>query len=253
MTSKKHWTLRAAGLLFALVLITSCFVGGTFAKYVTSKSASDIARVARFGVVIEAHDNTAFKTTYTTDATGLSIDTNTVISGDGEKVVAPGTGEDNAATLSITGKPEVAVHVELTMSGMDVFLEAGEHPDLTATSPTAKFTLNDRYYPVVFTLKKGGTELASGTISKINAYLATLSKNYDAGTYLSTVFGTYTLSWEWAFGDTAITAIPTTTDKADTLLGALAATPSAFSSYVLGTDYQTGIGFTLTATVTQID
>lgn len=84
MTSKKHWTLRAAGLLFALVLITSCFVGGTFAKYVTSKSASDIARVARFGVKITAEDHTAFKTTYTTDATGLSIDTNTVISGDGE-------------------------------------------------------------------------------------------------------------------------------------------------------------------------
>lgn len=57
MTTKKHWTLRAAGLLFALVLITSCFVGGTFAKYVTSKSASDSARVAKFGVVIEAQDN----------------------------------------------------------------------------------------------------------------------------------------------------------------------------------------------------
>ena len=60
------------------------------------------------------------------------------------------------------------------------------------------------------------------------------------------MFGTYTLSWKWAFEGTA------TTDKADTLLGALAATPSAFS-YVLGTDYQTGIGLTLTATVTQID
>lgn len=249
MTSKKHWTLRAAGLLFALVLITSCFVSGTFAKYVTSKSASDIARVARFGVKITAEDHTAFKTTYTTDATGLSIDTNTVISGDGEKVVAPGTGEDNAATLSITGKPEVAVHVELTMSGMDVFLEAGKHPDLTATSPTAKFTLNDRYYPVVFTLKKGGTELASGTISKINTYLADLSKNYDAGTDLSTVFGTYTLSWEWAFEDPTID----NKDQADTLLGALAAKPSAFPSYALGTNYQTGIGFTLAATVTQID
>lgn len=248
MTSKKHWTLRAAGLLFALVLITSCFVGGTFAKYVTSKSASDIARVARFGVKITAEDHTAFKTTYTTDATGLSIDTNTVISGDGEKVVAPGTGEDNAATLSITGKPEVAVHVELTMSGMDVFLEAGEHPDLTATSPTAKFTLNDRYYPVVFTLKKGGTELASGTISKINTYLADLSKNYDAGTDLSKKFGTYTLSWKWDFEDSNIDH----KDQADTLLGVLAADHSAFG-YVLGTDYQTGISFTLAATVTQID
>ena len=43
MTSKKHWTLRAAGLLFALVLITSCFVGGTFAKYVKSVSGTQMA------------------------------------------------------------------------------------------------------------------------------------------------------------------------------------------------------------------
>ena len=253
MTSKKHWTLRAAGLLFALVLITSCFVGGTFAKYVTSKSASDIARVARFGVKITAEDHTAFKTTYTTDATDLSIGVNSVISSIGtsgtrEKVVAPGTGEDNAATLSITGKPEVAVHVELTMSGMDVFLEAGEHPDLTATSPTAKFTLADRYYPVVFTLKQNDTVLKSGTISEIGAHLATLSEDCAAGTYLSKEFGTYTLSWKWDFEDSNIDH----KDQADTLLGALAAKPSDFS-YVLGTDYQTGIGFTLAATVTQID
>ena len=46
MTSKKNWTLRAAVLMLALVLITSCFVGGTFAKYVTSGSGTDSARVA---------------------------------------------------------------------------------------------------------------------------------------------------------------------------------------------------------------
>lgn len=253
MTSKKHWTLRAAGLLFALVLITSCFVGGTFAKYVTSKSASDIARVARFGVEITAEDHTAFKTTYTTDATGLSIGVNSVISSIGtsgtrDKVVAPGTGEDKAATLSITGTPEVAVHVELTMSGMDVFLRAGDHPDLTATSPTATFNLADRYYPVVFTLKQNDAELKSGTISEINTYLATLSKNYDAGTDLGTKFGTYTLSWKWAFEDAGIAK----KDQADTLLGFLAANNTAFG-YRAMTDYNIVISFTLAATVTQID
>lgn len=250
MTSKKHWTLRAAGLLFALVLITSCFVGGTFAKYVKSVSGTQLARVAHFGVEITAKDNTAFKTTYATDASGVSVS-----SSDSHKVVAPGTKEDDTVIFSITGTPEVAVHVELAMEGiMEVFLKDGAYLDLTTPNPDDEFPLAKTYYPVVFTLKKGGTELASGTISKINEYLATtLSKDYAAGTDLSTVFGTYTLSWEWAFGDTAITAIPTTTDKADTLLGALAATPSAFSSYVLGTDYQTGISFTLAATVTQID
>lgn len=247
MTSKKHWTLRAAGLLFALVLITSCFVGGTFAKYVTSKSASDIARVARFGVKITAEDNTAFKTTYTTDATGLSIDTNTVI-GDGEKVVAPGTGEDNAATLSITGKPEVAVHVALSMTGTDVVLNKGTYPDLTTPDPKDTFTLNEPYYPVVFTLKKNGTKLTSGTISEIGAHLATLSEDCAAGTDLSKEFGTYTLSWKWDFEDSNIGH----KDQADTLLGTLV-TPGAAVSGVKVGDYFSHLNFILTATVTQID
>ena len=55
MTSKKNWTLRAAVLMLALVLITSCFVGGTFAKYVTSGSGTDSARVAKFGVTVKAN------------------------------------------------------------------------------------------------------------------------------------------------------------------------------------------------------
>lgn len=253
MTSKKHWTLRAAGLLFALVLITSCFVGGTFAKYVTSKSASDSARVARFGVEITAADDTAFKTAYDTNDTAAGVGVSSVISSIGtsgtrDKVVAPGTGEDDAATLSITGKPEVAVHVELTMSGMDVFLKAGDHPDLTATSPTAKFNLTDKYYPVVFTLKQNSAELKSGTISDINAYLASLPKDFAPGTDLGTEFGTYTLSWEWAFEDSTIGK----KDQADTLLGFLAANNSAFG-YQAITDYNIVIGFTLAATVTQID
>lgn len=140
MTSKKHWTLRAAGLLFALVLITSCFVGGTFAKYVKSVSGTQIARVARFGVELTAADDTAFNTTYATDAAGLS----SVISSDGHKVVAPGTGEDDTVTLSITGKPEVAVHVELAIKEeeiMDVFLKNGTYLDLTTADPDDEFNL----------------------------------------------------------------------------------------------------------------
>lgn len=246
MTSKKHWTLRAAGLLFALVLITSCFVGGTFAKYVTSKSASDSARVAKFGVVIEAQDNTAFKTTYDTVDAGTGVSFNSVATTTADSLVAPGTGEDDAVTFSITGTPEVAVHVALSMTGTDVVLNAGTYPDLTTPDPDDKFILDNPYHPVVFTLKKGGTKLASGTISDINTKLSALSKDCVAGTDLSTVFGTYTLSWKWAFEDTAIT------DKADTLLGTLATSATAVSGVGVG-DYYSHVLLILNATVTQID
>lgn len=248
MTSKKHWTLRAAGLLFALVLITSCFVSGTFAKYVTSKSASDYARVAKFGVVIEAQDNTAFKTTYATDADGLSIGANSVATSTRDSLVAPGTKEDNAVTFSISGEPEVAVRVALTMTGTDVVLNAGTYPDLTTPNPKDKFILTEPYYPVVFTLKKDGSEPISGTISEINTKLGALPKDYKAGTDLGAEFGTYTLSWEWAFEDTAIA----NKDQADTLLGTLATSATAVPG--VGVDsYSPFVQLTLTATVTQID
>ena len=68
MTLKKNWMLRAAVLMLALVLITSCFVGGTFAKYVTSGIGGDVARVAKFGVTVTATNNSMFKTTYETDS-----------------------------------------------------------------------------------------------------------------------------------------------------------------------------------------
>lgn len=244
MTSKKHWTLRAAGLLFALVLITSCFVGGTFAKYVTSKSASDSARVARFGVVIEAHDNTAFKTTYDTDTAGIS----SVVTSTGDSLVAPGTKEENAVIFSITGEPEVRVRVALSMTGTDVVLNAGTYPDLTTPDPNDTFTLDNPYHPVVFTLKKGSTTLARGTISEINTELGTLSEDCAPGTGLGTVAGTYTLSWEWAFEDAGIDK----KDQADTLLGTLVTPGAAVSGVAVG-NYFSHIHLILTATVTQID
>ena len=82
MTLKKNWTLRAAVLMLALVLITSCFVGGTFAKYVTSGTSGDNARVAKWGVTVTAHE--------TGDIFAKSYD-NTVIAEGEYKVIAPGT------------------------------------------------------------------------------------------------------------------------------------------------------------------
>lgn len=246
MTSKKHWTLRAAGLLFALVLITSCFVGGTFAKYVTSKSASDIARVARFGVVIEAHDNTAFKTTYDTVDAGASVSFNSVATTTTDSLVAPGTGEDNAVTFSITGQPEVAVHVALSMTGTDVVLNAGTYPDLTTAAARDTFTLKNDYHPITYTLTKNGaaTPVVKGNLNDIVDYLNKRSGNYPAKTDLTSEIGEYELSWEWKFEGG--------NDQADTLLGTLAASgPTGLG--VDPTKYSPLVHLELAATVTQID
>ena len=157
MTSKKHWTLRAAGLLFALVLITSCFVGGTFAKYVTTGDGHESARVAKFGVTMSVANDTAFKKTYATDNDSVSTTiTNSVDSSGSENLVAPGTEGSNFVVLSISGKPEVAVNVKIAAKGHDVFLKTGEYPDLTTAADGDKFKLTTDYYPVTYTLTKTG-------------------------------------------------------------------------------------------------
>lgn len=46
-----NWMLRAAGVLLCLVLASTYLVCGMFARYTTSASGSDSARVAKFEIV----------------------------------------------------------------------------------------------------------------------------------------------------------------------------------------------------------
>ena len=46
---KKNRMLRLASALLILTLLTTSVIGGTFAKYVSTGSVSDTARVAKWG------------------------------------------------------------------------------------------------------------------------------------------------------------------------------------------------------------
>lgn len=112
---KKNKTMRAAsGLLIATLLSTSV-VSGTYAKYVTSDSGQDQARVAKFGVVASVSGE-LFGDSYSA-TTGNSIQTwgqnaPTVSAGtQKEKIVAPGTKNDTGMTFSVTGTPEVSTQL----------------------------------------------------------------------------------------------------------------------------------------------
>ena len=111
MASRKNHTLKLAGILLALVLVTSCFVGGTFAKYVTEGTGSDSARVAKFGVKVTANGST-FANAYATDDNTVTGIANSVVSSEETKnVVAPGT-SGNMVSMTLAGTPEVAVNVK---------------------------------------------------------------------------------------------------------------------------------------------
>lgn len=239
-TKKTGKTMRVAGLLLALVLVTSCFVGGTFAKYVTSGRGDDSARVAKFGVKITANGAT-FAREYATDDKSVSgTIANSVVSSDNSKLVAPGTKGD-MVSMTLTGTPEVAVWVQYT----------------------ATLTLNDKwkdadgnfYCPLQFKIPEYDAEtqtwgkvVVDGTTfdnaealrreveNRINAFSAT----YKAGTSLDSLTAedhkAPSVSWEWPFHhDDA-------SDIKDTYLGDQAAADKAAE-----------IQLTVVTTVTQID
>ena len=259
MTSKKNLTMRAAVLMLALVLISSCFVGGTFAKYTTSGNGTDTARVAKFGVEITVNDSGLFKTAYDADTTAGTIQ-QTVQSSDASKLVAPGTSGEGTSSFSVKGTPEVAVKVEMAMTvNSDVFLKEGSYKDYTKAPYTGNFAVGADYYPVKFTLKQNGTEVKTGKLADIADYLDKASAEYEPGTNLATEIGSYTLSWAWDFDDNG----NGTNDKADTLLGNLAADDAKYKADgkysnnaftdIDDNDFSTDINFDLTLTVTQID
>ncbi len=238
MTSKKNWTLRAAVLMFALVLITSCFVGGTFAKYVTSGSGTDSARVAKFGVTVTASGDLFAKEYATDDQTVVGTIAKSVISTD--KVVAPGTesnGDFVAAT--VTGTPEVAVRVSYKLDTATLQLENWKDGD-------GKF-----YCPLVFKVKTpDGNTVISGmefqTAEAMKAALvnavAAYTKDYAPGTDLSgKAADTLAISWEWPF-ETGADADKPANNVKDTFLGDEAAAGRAAT-----------VSLTLATTVTQID
>ena len=60
---KKNTMMRVASALLVAVLLTTCAISGTFAKYVSSAETSDTARVAKWGwgttsIAIDLFDDT---------------------------------------------------------------------------------------------------------------------------------------------------------------------------------------------------
>ena len=104
---KKNTMMRVASALLVAVLLTTCAISGTFAKYVTSASSHDSARVAHWG----------FKeTSFTIDDLFEKAYTNVGASAD---VIAPGT--EGESTFSFqpmnSTAPEVAYKITVSTEG----------------------------------------------------------------------------------------------------------------------------------------
>ncbi|MBR6506767.1 MAG: hypothetical protein IKT37_04105 [Clostridia bacterium] len=229
---KKNVMMRVASVLLVAVMLTTCVISGTFAKYVTSGNSFDSARVAKWGVAIEAR-GTTFATEYDTDDALVSgVISKSVISSDSSNLVAPGTTGTLAESV-ITGTPEVAVNVKYEAT-LDI---SGSWTDGS-----------EEYFPVYFTVggRTFGTDdsglgfdVTCANIAEletaVNNAIAAYSANYNPNTNLSTTTP-LAVTWNWAFSTSA------ENDVRDTYLGNLAAN-----------DNPGIITLAIITTVTQID
>lgn len=239
--------MRVAGLLLALVLVTSCFVGGTFAKYVTSGTGADHAKVAKWGVKVTAHgEGDIFASTYDQ----IAGKDDTVVAGGEYKVIAPGTKKDNAAVVYLSGKPEVAVKVTYNA---DNFALTGKW----AYNNGQAASTDEYYCPLIFKITDGTTtktidcmgdgmnsvgDVETAVKNAVKSFSATYAPNTDLSTKGNEGLK---ISWEWPFEGGASSK---QTDVKDTYLGDLATATGVTSHDTIPAVY-----VEVTATVTQID
>lgn len=233
---KNNKLMRTSSILLVLTLITSCFVGGTFAKYFTEGEGEDSARVAKWGVKVEVTGD-GFNTTYSKDDWNSSITGKSVISSDEDNVVAPGT-KGTFGGIKITGKPEVAVKVNTTavvdLAGWNVASDGAFYCPL-------KFIIGDKTINGLdYSSKEAGGE-SSFEDAIEEAIKDATTKELEANTDLNTVGNDIIYSWEWPFEKADGTAA-TQSDELDTLLGNNAAQGSVPK-----------VDITVTTTVTQIN
>lgn len=243
-------------LLLLLVAVIG-FGGYTLSKYVTKKSETGSASVAKWGYTIDVKASKLFGTDYKfVDTTSVVTDAGagvTVKSSDVNNRVAPGT--TGHMTFEVKGTAEVLSQIKISIADTnfsDVVLKytEGEGTDDVKT-----------YAPVKWTLKKEGeaTALVDGkTLTDVKVALAKLYKT-EEGKDVSTAVNTaindkYTLSWAWAFETGENDGQKAENNELDTLLGMIANDPTvtANGNYKKAEGTSTEIKFTLDISVVQL-
>ena len=170
--------MRVASALLVAVLMTTCAISGTFAKYTTTKTANDNARVAYWGWGHSTLTIDMFDGQYTN-----------VKSNDTTNVVAPGTRKD--------------VKVLLTPASGIATPEVAYKMDFEIRTITADATLLSK---IVWYLNS----TLIGDFADLQTAIAAHDLQFDAGE-LPTDTDAFTITWEWPFYESDAEDISDTT------------------------------------------
>lgn len=222
MKKNKFFMLGIVTVLVAVLSLT--FVSSTFAKYTSSGSAEDTARVAKWGVTVSVSGNDAFKEEYdyeigaSSNTVVTSVPTETVddVTTPGEKILAPGT-QGTLGGILITGQPEVAVSLDvslaLNLTGWEI--EGGVYCPIIFTVTVREWVEEDdpltpevdKIYKTTFDEEVKGWELEEGVYSykamaTIEAEIEALVNDLSEASTVSPntdLKREVTISWRWEF------------------------------------------------------
>lgn len=190
---KRNKMMRVASTLLVAVMLTTCVISGTYAKYTSEKTASDVARVAKWQILVNDNDlyveseNVTFDLFETVKDTGL-VTENEVAVVDGESIIAPGT--SGSFDLVIENKSEVDAEYAITLE-------------------------EDKDYEIPLQYSVDGKNWTED-ISTLSVEEVALDMDKDA---------TVTVYWRWVFDAAVDKTAPTTQNDAnDTKLGVDAVT-----------------------------
>lgn len=178
---KKNKSMRTAMGVVVAALLTTCLIGGTFAKYTTGVSAQNDARTATWGF-------TSIEDVMLED---LFMENYDNASSEQGRIIAPGT--SGSATFSFryeggnASAPEVAYRFTVAAGG--------ECDEAIKNNPDIQFAVDNGEY---------------GTWDQMIASLRALSgdasgsKEYEPGQLPEEFYAngdTHTVSWQWLFTD----------------------------------------------------
>ena len=259
----KHISVKVLCGIMAMVLLTTCVIGTTLARYTTEDSAGDTALLAKWGIEL-AVGGTLFGKDYAANnalenADEIVAATSQSVSASAN-VVAPGTKNESGLQVKISGTPEVAYTVAVSgySNNEDIYLAVGEYGmmvevyGLNAASNVIGYYTTDangNYEPVIsgawdssktyYSLEDAvvltdayypvawdvnGTDYANVTAAT-EAIVNGLTASKNAG---DDAAAQYTITWAWAIDGN---------DEADTILGNLIAGNTNIVAKSGGTKY----------------
>ena len=244
---KKNTMMRLASCLLIAVLMTTCVISGTFAKYVTDDTNTDSARVAKWGVGVTVTAGETKATAFDEGDAYTSANGTTVLSSNGtDKILAPGT-DGTLLKVAITGAPEVTVDIKADVDVeisdnwkvdedtyyFPIVVEVNDTPvtyAVTGDAATIEVAIEDAIIKAIL-------EDADATTNTL-ATGKTATKRVDAASPSADLASTVNVTWAWDFDAEGVG----TNDANDTILGNSAAEGENLN-----------FAITATVTVTQVD